>query len=60
MSERIGILAALLSSALGGAAAGATRFAVGGIDPLTLGALRFCGAFVEQPPQAGATKAGAP
>jgi hypothetical protein len=32
MSERIGILAALLSSALGGVAAGVTRFAVGGIE----------------------------
>ena len=46
MSERIGMLAALLSSALGGVAAGATRFVVADVDPLTLGALRFGGGFL--------------
>jgi len=44
--QRIGILAAAFSSALGGVAAGATRFAVAGIDPLTLAALRFGGGFL--------------
>jgi drug/metabolite transporter (DMT)-like permease len=44
-SEAAGVLAALSSSALGGAAAGATRFVVADIDPLTLGALRFGGGF---------------
>jgi drug/metabolite transporter (DMT)-like permease len=44
-SEVLGILAALSSSALGGAAAGATRFVVADVDPLTLGALRFGGGF---------------
>jgi drug/metabolite transporter (DMT)-like permease len=46
MSERIGVLAALLSSALGGVAAGATRFVVADVDPLTLAALRFGGGFL--------------
>jgi drug/metabolite transporter (DMT)-like permease len=46
MTERVGVLAALLSSALGGVAAGATRFVVADVDPLTLGALRFCGGFL--------------
>ena len=46
MSERIGVLAAILSSTLGGTVAAVTRFAVADIDPLTLGALRFGGAFL--------------
>ena len=46
MSRRIGILAAILSSALGGVAAASTRFVVADTDPLTLGALRFGGAFL--------------
>ena len=41
MSERSGVLAAILSSALGGVAAGATRFVIGGPDPIMLAALRF-------------------
>jgi drug/metabolite transporter (DMT)-like permease len=45
MSERTGVLAALLSSALGGVAAGATRFVIADTDPLTLAALRFGGGF---------------
>ena len=44
-TEAAGVLAALSSSALGGAAAGATRFVVTDVDPLTLGALRFGGGF---------------
>jgi drug/metabolite transporter (DMT)-like permease len=46
MNQSTAVLAAILSSALGGVAAGATRFVVGAIDPLTLGALRFSGAFL--------------
>ena len=46
MSERIGVLAALLSSTLGGTVAATTRFIVTGADPLMLGALRFGGAFL--------------
>ena len=41
MGEAIGVLAAVASSALGGAAVGATRFVAGIVDPLALGALRF-------------------
>lgn len=46
MSERAGILIALLSSTLGGTVAATTRFVVRDIDPLTLAALRFGGAFL--------------
>lgn len=46
MNERLGVLAAILSSALGGTVAAVTRFAVADIDPLMLGALRFAGAFL--------------
>ena len=41
MTERAGVLAAVLSSALGGVAAAATRFVISGTDPVTLGAFRF-------------------
>jgi len=41
MRERIGVLAAVLSSALGGMAAATTRFVVGGIDPVTIATFRF-------------------
>jgi drug/metabolite transporter (DMT)-like permease len=41
MSELWGVLAAVLSSAIGGTAVAATRYVVGACDPLTLGALRF-------------------
>ena len=41
MSERSGVLAAVVSSGLGGVAAAATRFVIGGTDPVTLAALRF-------------------
>jgi drug/metabolite transporter (DMT)-like permease len=37
----LGIAAAMLSSALGGAAVGATRYVAGVIDPVALGAFRF-------------------
>src|SRR5262245_24084241 len=46
MSERIGVLAALISSTLGGTVAATTRFVVADVDPLTLAALRFGGAFL--------------
>ena len=45
-SERIGVLAAIVSSALGGMAAAATRFVVGAVDPVTLAAFRFGGGFM--------------
>ena len=41
MSERIGVLIAVLSSAFGGTAAAVTRFVVGAVDPVTLAAFRF-------------------
>ena len=41
MGEIWGVLAAVLSSALGGTSIGATRFLVGTIDPLAIGAFRF-------------------
>jgi drug/metabolite transporter (DMT)-like permease len=41
VTERTGVLAAVLSSALGGVAAAATRFVIGGTDPVTLAAFRF-------------------
>jgi drug/metabolite transporter (DMT)-like permease len=43
MTERAGVLLALLSSALGGGAAVATRYLVGDYDPLTLATVRFGG-----------------
>jgi drug/metabolite transporter (DMT)-like permease len=46
MSERIGVLAAVLSSALGGMSAPATRFLVGTVDPVAIAAFRFGGGFV--------------
>ncbi|RXH18735.1 DMT family transporter [Bradyrhizobium guangzhouense] len=41
MSEIFGVLAAVLSSALGGTSIGATRYLVGSIDPLAIGSFRF-------------------
>lgn len=41
MGEIWGVAAAILSSALGGAAVGATRSLAGASDPLTIGAFRF-------------------
>ena len=43
MNERTGVLIAILSSALGGGAAVATRFMIGSFDPLTLATVRFGG-----------------
>ena len=39
--EWLGVLAAVLSSGLGGTSVGATRYLAEALDPLTLGALRF-------------------
>jgi drug/metabolite transporter (DMT)-like permease len=41
MSERIGVLIAITSSALGGTAGAVTRFVVGAVDPVTIAAFRF-------------------
>ena len=41
MNERIAVVAAVLSSALGGMAAAATRYVIEATDPITLAALRF-------------------
>ena len=41
MGEISGLLAAVMSSGLGGTSIGATRFLAGAIDPLATGALRF-------------------
>ncbi|QPF87520.1 DMT family transporter [Bradyrhizobium genosp. L] len=41
MGELWGVLAAVLSSALGGTSIAATRFLVGTIDPLAIGSFRF-------------------
>jgi drug/metabolite transporter (DMT)-like permease len=41
LGEIIGVLAAVLSSGLGGTAIGATRLVIQHTDPVTLGALRF-------------------
>ncbi|WP_137929837.1 DMT family transporter [Mesorhizobium comanense] len=44
--EILGVLAAILSSALGGTAVGATRYLASALDPLTIGAVRFGGGFL--------------
>jgi drug/metabolite transporter (DMT)-like permease len=41
MGEIVGVLAGLLSNALGGTGIGVTRYVIRSVDPLTLGALRF-------------------
>ncbi len=41
MGELWGVLAAVLSSGIGGTSIGATRYLVGAIDPLAIGAFRF-------------------
>src|ERR1700743_1836360 len=41
MGEGWGVLAAVLSSALGGTSIGATRYLVNAIDPLAIGSFRF-------------------
>src|SRR5437867_1490061 len=45
-NERLGVLAAVLSSSIGGMNTAATRFAIGATDPITLGAFRFGLGFV--------------
>jgi len=45
-SERKGIVAALVSSALGGSAGALTRYVIGAIDPVTLAGFRFGIAFL--------------
>lgn len=44
--ERLGILAAVFSSALGGTAVVVTRYLTSTLDPLTIGAIRFAGGFL--------------
>src|SRR5689334_23011236 len=41
MGESLGVLAAMLSSGLGGTSIGATRYLVNAIDPLAIGSFRF-------------------
>jgi drug/metabolite transporter (DMT)-like permease len=41
MSERIGVLIAVLSSSFGGTAGAVTRYVVGVVDPVTIAAFRF-------------------
>ena len=41
MGEGWGVLAAVLSSGLGGTSVGATRYLVSAIDPLAIGAFRL-------------------
>src|SRR5262245_48072664 len=41
MGEGLGVLAAVVSSGLGGTSIGATRYLVNAIDPLAIGAFRF-------------------
>jgi drug/metabolite transporter (DMT)-like permease len=44
--DRLGVLAAVLSSSIGGMNTAVTRFAIGATDPITLGAFRFGLGFV--------------
>ena len=44
--EHIGVMAAVLSSALGGIAGGTTRFVIDATDPVTLGVFRFGVGFI--------------
>ena len=44
--EARGVAAAVLSSALGGTAIGATRYLAEALDPITIGAIRFGGGFL--------------
>ncbi len=46
MNEQFGVGVAILSSAVGGAAAVATRYLIGSADPFTLAALRFAGGVI--------------
>lgn len=44
--EFLGVLAAVLSSAIGGTAVGATRYLADTLDPFTIGTVRFGGGFM--------------
>jgi drug/metabolite transporter (DMT)-like permease len=44
--DRAGVLAAIMSSAIGGVAGGATRFVIHATDPVTLGVFRYGTGFV--------------
>jgi drug/metabolite transporter (DMT)-like permease len=57
MREFVGAAAAVLSSALGGTAIAVTRFIVGALDPLAIGAFRFGIGFVLLMPIAFAARA---
>jgi drug/metabolite transporter (DMT)-like permease len=46
MNERLGVGIAIVSSAVGGAAAVATRYLIGSADPFTLAAIRFGGGVI--------------
>jgi len=46
MHELVGVLAGMASNGLGGTAVAVTRYAIGAIDPITLGAFRFGIGFV--------------
>jgi drug/metabolite transporter (DMT)-like permease len=46
MGDSLGILAAILSSGIGGASIGVTRFISGSVDPLAIGSFRFGIGFV--------------
>jgi drug/metabolite transporter (DMT)-like permease len=54
--DRAGVLAAIVSSAIGGVAGGATRFVIHATDPVTLGVFRFGTGFLILLPIALATK----
>ena len=43
MNERFGVAVAILSSSFGAGAAVATRYLIGGADPVTIAAIRFGG-----------------
>jgi len=60
MNDSLGVLAAMLSSALGGASIGATRYVAHLVDPLALGSLRFGIGFVFLVPLALMQKAAWP
>jgi drug/metabolite transporter (DMT)-like permease len=46
MHELVGVLAGMASNGLGGTAVAVTRYAIGAIDPITLGAFRFGVGFI--------------
>lgn len=58
--QAAGVLAAILSSALGGTAIVATRFLAADFDPITIGAVRFVGGALVLLPVAGITRSSWP